>query len=103
MAMTRIQYLLNRLAGEAAELSHIALKTQEFGVHEVYQKDSNITRVNFEFNDVLAVVAEINLELGYSAVAIDAKLIYAKRQKIAKYHQFSIDQGMTEGEQDVRG
>ena len=100
MSMTRIQYLLSKLAEEAAELSVIAQKTQQFGVNEYYAKmqpiASNIERVQDEFNDVLAVVEAINTELGADAIERNPGHILRKLDKIEHYYRYSQQCGQTE-------
>lgn len=96
--MNRIQYLLTKLAEESAEIAQIALKSQQFGVHEICPDlpESNIERVNKEFNDLLGVVAMINMELGYEALAPVDQFIENKILKVEKYYQYSIDCGQIE-------
>ena len=93
--MNRIQYLLTKLAEEASEIAQIALKSQQFGVHEICPDlpESNIERVNKEFNDLLGVVAMINMELGYEALSPVDNFIESKIYKVEKYYQYSIECG----------
>lgn len=95
MAMTNTQYLLLRLAGEAAEVAQIALKTAEFGLHEVYETRSNLLRCHDELNDLLGVVQKLNAETEFgfvpSQVALDAKCA-----KIDKYRDYSYHLGMVQ-------
>lgn len=93
--MNRIQYLLTKLAEEASEIAQIALKSQQFGVHEICPDlpESNIERVNKEFNDLLGVVAMLNIELGYEALGPVDTWIENKISKVNKYYQYSIECG----------
>lgn len=93
--MNRFQYLLSKLAEEAAEIAQIALKTQQFGQDEVYECLSNIERVNVEFNDLLAVVELLNKEFDTLLIA-NRCLMDKKQDKIWYYHGHSVKQGMTQ-------
>lgn len=93
--MDRLQYLLTKLAEEAAEVAQIALKTQQFGPYEICPDlpETNIERVNKEFNDLLAVAEMINEHLEeYALIKLD-NLIVNKKNKVNKYYQYSIECG----------
>jgi len=66
--MDRLQYLLSKLAEEASEVSQIALKSQQFGLDEVYPKVgiSNKERIHEELNDLMAIVGMLNDEFYFS-------------------------------------
>lgn len=93
--MNRVQYLLTKLAEEASEIAQIALKSQQFGVHEICPDllESNIERINKEFNDLLGVVCMINIELEYEALSPTDDFIENKIRKVEKYYQYSIECG----------
>lgn len=79
--ISELQHLLVKLASEAAELSHAALKALEFGLESPYP-DTGITvqeKIRQEFNDVLGVAVMLS-RLGFD-VTSDTGLT---SQKIAK-------------------
>lgn len=95
--MTKTQYLLVKLAEEASELSQIALKTSQFGVHEKYIKaeKDNIGRVEQEFNDVLGVIELLKQEVDV-VIREDSDQVVAKMVKVKKYMKLSQRLGMVE-------
>ena len=90
--MNRRQYLLCKLAEEASEIAQIALKTQQFGLDEVYEKESNRVRCHGELNDLLAVVDMLNEEVDFGFVR-DTSSRTDKEIKMRKYYDFSISLG----------
>lgn len=90
--MNKLQYLLCKLAEEASEISQIAMKTQQFGPYEICPDlpESNIERVNKEFNDLLGVVEMINEYLDANHLQKDEFLIEEKKKKVEKYFQYSV-------------
>lgn len=97
--MNKIQYLLVKLAEEASEISQIALKTAQFGVHEQCPglNETNIQRIDQEFNDLVAIVELINQELNSSEIHICDAFIERKKEKVNKYYNYSIECGMVKG------
>lgn len=102
--MTPVQYFLGKAIEEAGELIQILAKTQAFGVNQYYDKDplkrSNIERVNMEFNDLLATIERLNLEINLEGktkmhILRNPTLIKAKLKKLQKYFLFSIRCGMS--------
>ena len=93
--MNRLQFLLTKLAEEASEVAQIALKTQQFGLDEVYQVDSNKTRCHAEINDLLAVVYMLNAEFDFGFTPNEQSII-DKAEKVNKYYQYSVDLGMVD-------
>ncbi len=101
MALTREQFLFTKLAEEAAEIAHIALKTQQFGRHERHPEldEDNEQRVCAELLDLAAIVRMLQREFGFmydenSDESINH--IYAKEQKVNKYWQYSLRLGQVE-------
>lgn len=92
--MNRHQYLLSKLAEEAAEVAQIVLKTQQFGASEVYpQQDlTNAERIHLELDDLYAVVEMLNKEysFGYSP---SRKRIETKKKKVNYYCEFAKSLG----------
>lgn len=93
--MNRKQYLLCKLAEEASEVAQIALKTQQFGLDEVYEKDSNRTRCHGELNDLLTVVDMLNDEFDFGFVR-DTSSREHKETKMNKYYAYSVSLGEIE-------
>jgi len=92
--LTREQYLLTKLAEEAAEIAQMALKTQQFGLNEVRagQDLTNKQRLIGELNDLFAIVEILNDEydLGFKP---DYDATMKKIEKIKKYYALSQDLG----------
>jgi hypothetical protein len=99
MMLSKLQYLLTKLAEESSEVAQIALKTQQFGLDEVMpgQELTNFQRCWMELDDLRAVVELLNANhaFGYTP---DYEQIEAKKAKIAKYVAYSIHLGLVEGE-----
>ena len=95
--MTRLQYLLGKLAEEASEISQIALKTQQFGLDEIYhvQELTNAQRTHLELDDLMAVVHMLNTEFNFG-YEVDRINISKKIAKVNKYAEYSKERGMIE-------
>lgn len=91
--MNRLQYLLNKLAEEASEISQIALKTSQFGLEETYIDKTNKERCHMEINDLLGVIAALNNEFNFDFQP-DNSQVLAKVGKLNKYYEFSKQCGM---------
>jgi NTP pyrophosphatase (non-canonical NTP hydrolase) len=59
--MNKVQYLLTKLAEEAAEVAQAALKAQQFGFHSEYNGETNLERLQTELNDMATIVELINI------------------------------------------
>jgi len=97
---TNTQYLLGKLAEEASELAQIAIKAQQFGLHEVFGEQgdnplSNVQRIENEFNDVIGIVDMLNREARVG-IDEDPDKILAKRHKVNKWRNYAREQGMVE-------
>lgn len=88
--MKRAQYLLGKLAEEAAEVSQIALKTQQFGLDEIRvgQPFTNAERIKQELNDLNAIIKMLNDEFDFD-YAPDENAIVEKIVKVGKYYALS--------------
>lgn len=99
--MNRLQYLLNKLSEEAGEIVQISQKTQQFGLHEVYNDGknqlSNRERCLDEIHDLLGVVHMLNEEFDFGFV-IDPQRLVEKKAKTNKYYQYSKELGMVTDE-----
>lgn len=96
--MTRLQYLLNKLAEEASEVSQIALKTAQFGLDECKQGQelTNAQRTHSELNDLLAIVDMLNREFGFGFFPSDISQM-RKQAKVEQFYQYSVELGFVEG------
>lgn len=90
--MNKEQYLLTKLAEECNEVAQMALKTQQFGMDEVYIDKSNKERLHEELTDLLGIVQMLNIEFGFNYI-IDRNGIERKIEKVNKYLQYSVDLG----------
>ena len=97
MRMNREQYLLGKLAEEGSEVAQMALKTQQFGLDEVYIDESNRQRLHGELNDLLTIVYLLNEEFNFQ-FSLSNSYAETKIKKIDKYYQYSIQLGRVENE-----
>lgn len=91
--MTYKQYLLVKLAEEAAEVAQMASKSAHFGMHQKWVSDgpTNAERTHGELDDLLAIVELLNEEdFGY-VPSMRAKGL--KRRKVKRYLNESIGLG----------
>lgn len=99
--MTNEQYLLGKLAEEAAELAQIAIKAQQFGLDKVFGGESNVAgksnreRIEDEFNDVLTAVGMVN-DLGGTMINVDTQKIDARMIEVKKWQQHAVELGKVE-------
>lgn len=93
--MTRLQFLLGKLAEEANEVGQMALKTQQFGLHEIYhvQELTNAERTHLELDDLMAIIHMLNTEFdfGYKTDRIN---VSKKIEKVNKYAKYSEELGI---------
>jgi hypothetical protein len=94
--MNRQQYLLMKLAEEAAEVAQIALKTMAFGMHETspWHPDNNAKRCHAELNDVMGIISMLNEEFGFG-YEVDEAAVQAKKDKVNHYYAYSVQLGET--------
>lgn len=92
--MNRLQYLLIKLAEESSEVGQIALKTAQFGLHEVYSENgkSNIQRIHDELNDLFGIIKMLNVEYEFDYTPSDVA-ISDKIEKVSKYFNYSCELG----------
>lgn len=90
--MTREQFLLCKLAEEAAELAKEAMKTQQFGMLSSHPKytGTNANRISEELNDLLAVIDMMNEECEDFFWTPDEEAIERKVEKIEKYYELTV-------------
>ncbi len=84
------EHLLVILAEECAETAAMVSKCLRFGPEEIYdgQPLTNAERLVIEFNDILAVMEELE-DLGVIGVIRDQNLINAKKLKLTQYMNYS--------------
>ena len=92
--MNRCQLLLTKLAEEGCEISQIALKTQQFGMHEICpgQPLTNAQRIHLELDDLMAAIQMLNDEYGLMYLP-NQERIKAKIAKVNKFAQYSVELG----------
>lgn len=99
--MTRIQYLLGKLAEECNEVGQRAIKAQHFGTNETQQGQdfNNIERLNIELNDIYAIVEMINIEITHTTCEPLKQvrwMIEEKKIKVKKYYELSKTKGQVQ-------
>ncbi len=75
------EYILATLAEEASEIIKPACKAIRFGLHNSFNKESNLEEIIKEFHDLQAT---IELLIGKDFIP-DRNLIELKKQKMEKY------------------
>ena len=93
--MNRLQLLLTKLSEEGSEVTQIALKTQQFGLHESCpgQPFTNAERTHQEIDDLMAMVEMLNEEFGFG-YAPSRERIEAKKVKVNKFAAYSVELGL---------
>lgn len=100
--MTLKQYLLIKIAEEAAEVAQIALKTAHFGLSETQpgRAETNAERMYGELNDLLAMVhwlGEVSDgEFWFDIGSPDHVAILTKLAKVEHYLAYSRSLGLVE-------
>jgi len=95
--MTKTEHLLTIAAEECAEIAHRISKALRFGLNEVQagQDKTNAERVMEEFYDFVAVIEWLTEEghLPPMRVRNVEAAVEAKKAKIRRYFQISVEQG----------
>lgn len=93
--MNRCQYLLGKLAEECAEVSQMAMKSQQFGLPEIYHVQSltNAERTHHELDDVMAIIEMLNEEFNFGYLPNSIR-IERKKDKVNRYAEYSKSQGL---------
>lgn len=91
------QYLLMKLAEEATEIAHIAMKAMQFGLQEIYPEigTTNGDRLNGELVDLHGVL-EMLQEGAFIVYDPCPHAIEDKKRKVRKYLKYSRELGMVE-------
>lgn len=99
--MTLTQYLLVKIAEEAAEVAQIALKTAHFGLSETQpgRDETNAQRIYAELNDLNAMVLRLNdVAFGEFHYEPDHMAMAQKMAKVEHYLAYSRSLGLVEVE-----
>lgn len=99
--MTLTQYLLVKIAEEAAEVAQIALKTAHFGLSETQpgRDETNAQRIYAELNDLNAMVLRLNdAAFGEFHYEPDHMAMARKMAKVEHYLAYSRSLGLVEAE-----
>ena len=103
--MNESQYILNKIAEEASEVSKAALKAAEFGLDDVYPVESGTTfeRLVYELNDLLATVEMLgdhHPTKSYSFVP-NQRQIAEKKLQVRRWMEYSRGVGQLTPESTV--
>lgn len=100
--MKHLQHYLLKLSEECSEVAQIALKTIQFGPTEVMpsQPLNNFQRCHLELDDLNAMIEELNQMFGFGYIP-NRERIEAKKLKVRKYLDYSIELGMVKGEDSI--
>lgn len=90
--MNREQLLLNKVAASASEISRRALKCQQFGFDDGWDEIPNRDALNFELNDLYALVQMLNSEFGL-AFESDKYASMEKQAKVNRWAEYSEEKG----------
>ena len=93
--MKNFQYLLLKLAEEAAEVAQIALKTAQFGYNEYEPgiNENNLECIHKELDDMMGVIGLLNTETQFNYTS-DPSNILCKMEKVIKYRMVSQSYGL---------
>lgn len=93
--MNVIENLIDSLAEECAEIAQRCSKANRFGPGEIQpgQPHRNSERIEGELNDLLGVVDLLN-ELGVLNFKPDPERIRAKKVKVVKFLDYSMECGV---------
>lgn len=94
--MTRLQWLLTKVAEEAGELAKEALKAQQFGMESSNGEFTNLESMQLEFNDLLGTLRLVIEEINQPAIHADPKLVFAKIEKLERYYGLLKNLGSVE-------
>lgn len=95
--MNKREYLLTCLSEESLEIAHAVCKGLRFGLEDVgpNKEASNLEQLRREICDLLAIV-ELLEEDGLDMYTWNKLSIDAKKKKVKKYMQYSIERGCLE-------
>lgn len=95
--MNEQQYLLIKMAEEASEITHIALKTAQFGMDssETPQSLTNYQALHKELNDLLSIVSLLNTNYEFNFHPSKTAIL-EKQNKVQKYKEISASLGLVQ-------
>jgi NTP pyrophosphatase (non-canonical NTP hydrolase) len=93
--MTRLEHLLTILSEECMETGQRITKASRFTLGEIQagHSQTNAQRINYEFNDILAVMEMIGADTGYDLAARDEMSIETKKINVEKFLRYSEEIG----------
>lgn len=91
--MTKIEYLLQCLSEECAEVIQACSKANRFGLDSTYRGPSNLELLNGEISDLLGVI-EILKEYGIDINSNDIEAINLKKEKVQRFMEYSKNIGI---------
>lgn len=101
MKQSLLQYQLDLLQEECAEVIQIVSKIKRFGLMDVWpnqdknpDKLNNLQRLHSELNDVFTVISLIQDTVDTELLGSDWTLMNAKIKRIEKYMAYSIEKGL---------
>lgn len=96
--MNHFQYLMGKVVEECSEIQKNALKAIQFGPDSKGPDEelSNLELVHYELDDLNGVIDLLNEEHGFNYHP-NSERIQAKKQKVMKYLQYSIELGLVDG------
>jgi NTP pyrophosphatase (non-canonical NTP hydrolase) len=96
--MNKEQHMFLKLSEEAIEIAHMVSKIMQFGMFEAQIGDTlhNTERLHKEMDDYMAVVEILNEQYGLN-YSPNRENIEAKKAKLEKYLQYSINLGCVDG------
>lgn len=90
--MNLTQYLLGKLAEEAAEVAQMALKCQQFGMTDNFTGETNSDRLTGEIRDFLVILRLLQKIEAYTYLTPESKK--PDYVKIIEWAQVSADMGL---------
>ncbi len=92
MTMDRNQWILCKIAEEANEVAHRALKAQQFGLDEIQENQlkDNLERLREEMHDLIVVYDMLDGPMREPPQVVRAE----KHQKMKRYLKISEENGM---------
>lgn len=90
--MNRIQYLLSKIAEEAAEVTQMVAKTQQFGLKEKYRTlgPTNAERLGEEVTDLMTVLGMLSTETGIEFGITVEQMSPEKVDKVNHYYRLAL-------------
>ena len=98
--MNKIEYLLDCLMEECAEIQKAASKTKRFGMDDFHPRDPKETPnwklLEHEMYDLYAIVLMLQSEAVIGGIDLQSPKIGAKIDKVERYMEYSRERGTLE-------